>query len=252
LKPEIIKQSIKTIKNNIDKLKRKKKLKPHEVKRLKESEEKLVKRLDSLEIAEVSPEYRITQKKKADLLFDGHAQYICSPEWTARKNKYYETHRRECRSCGSWEKEIHLHHKTYKRIYNEDDSDLMPLCLDCHASLHLVQKTLLLKVEEATDIWLSCFNKTDQKKKIRAALRGLTHEDFALIWEGRSKIEATPLDTLSRTIKRILRGKPPPKKSVVVEYKRVSKLISMSRNTGNSKGYDAMVDSLMLKLERSH
>jgi hypothetical protein len=47
-------------------------------------------------------------------------------------------------------------------------------------------------------------------------------------------------------------GKPPPKKSVVVEYKRVSKLISMSRNTGNSKGYDAMVDSLMLKLERSH
>lgn len=251
MKPEITKQSIKTIKNNINKLKRKKKLKPHEIKRLKESEEKLKKRLDSLEIAEASPGYRVQQSKKANLLFDGHAQYISSPEWIDRKKKYYDTHRRECRSCGSWEKVIHLHHKTYKRIYNEDDSDMMPLCSDCHSSLHFVQKTFSMCVEDATELWFSCSNNTEQKKKIRAALRELSHDDFVLIWEGRSKIEAIPFDTLSKTMNRISKGKLPPRKSVVIEEKKVAKLINASKNTGSSRGYDAMVDSLMKKLERS-
>ena len=68
-----------------------------------------------------------------------YREYITSEKWRKRKQFYFETHDRKCRACGSL-KRIHLHHKTYRRLGEERDADLVPLCHNCHTSLHREQK----------------------------------------------------------------------------------------------------------------
>ena len=68
-----------------------------------------------------------------------YRDYITSDLWRIRKRRYFETHERKCRACGS-RKRIHLHHKTYRRLGEERDADLVPLCHSCHTTLHIRQK----------------------------------------------------------------------------------------------------------------
>lgn len=70
------------------------------------------------------------QKEKYD-------KYIQSDEWLKRKIIFFSRNKKKCRACGST-KLIHLHHHTYERMGNERDSDLIPLCEDCHAEVHLI------------------------------------------------------------------------------------------------------------------
>ena len=75
-----------------------------------------------------------------------YQDYIKSDEWAARRRKYYATHKRECRACGS-KKNLNLHHKTYARLGNEKDIDLVVLCRTCHNSLHILIR------KEKSNIW---------------------------------------------------------------------------------------------------
>lgn len=68
-----------------------------------------------------------------------YREYITSDLWRIRKRRYFETHDRKCRACGS-KKRIHLHHKTYRRLGEERDADLVPLCHSCHTALHIKHK----------------------------------------------------------------------------------------------------------------
>jgi phage terminase large subunit GpA-like protein len=76
-----------------------------------------------------------------------YRDYITSDLWRIRKRRYFETHERKCRACSS-RKRIHLHHKTYKRLGEERDADLVPLCHSCHTSLHTRQK------KSGENLWL--------------------------------------------------------------------------------------------------
>jgi len=66
--------------------------------------------------------------------------YMQSPEWAARKAEYYSRHPKVCAACSAT-KPIHLHHMTYKRITEEIDSDLVPLCMSCHRAVHKFHKS---------------------------------------------------------------------------------------------------------------
>jgi len=68
-----------------------------------------------------------------------YREYITSDLWRIRKRRYFETHERKCRACSS-RKRIHLHHKTYRRLGEERDADLVPLCHSCHTNLHIRHK----------------------------------------------------------------------------------------------------------------
>jgi 5-methylcytosine-specific restriction endonuclease McrA len=65
--------------------------------------------------------------------------YMQSSQWSRRRSRYFETHRKVCKACGVI-RSIELHHKTYARLGNERDQDLVPLCHRCHLSLHRSQK----------------------------------------------------------------------------------------------------------------
>jgi 5-methylcytosine-specific restriction endonuclease McrA len=48
---------------------------------------------------------------------------------------YYAKHGKKC-AVDFVTENVDLHHMTYKRLGNEWDEDLVPLCRDCHKSIH--------------------------------------------------------------------------------------------------------------------
>lgn len=90
-----------------------------------------------------------------------YRDYITSDKWKKRKQDYFETHIRKCRACNS-SKRIHLHHKTYRRLGDERDADLIPLCHICHSSLHRSQK------KSGQNLWIATEEFIRRKKKKRS------------------------------------------------------------------------------------
>lgn len=64
-----------------------------------------------------------------------YEDYIRSPEWRARKRAFYSRYPKRCAICGA-ERRIELHHITYRRLCEELDDDLLPLCKTHHRELH--------------------------------------------------------------------------------------------------------------------
>ena len=83
---------------------------------------------------ENKPDTKETQKEKYD-------RYLLSDRWKVKKNEFNQSRysKKQCFVCGSKEK-LHVHHKTYDRLYNEELTDLVCLCKDCHEKVHNIVK----------------------------------------------------------------------------------------------------------------
>lgn len=245
--------SIKQLKRNIAKLKKKPIQSEKTIKAIEKSERKLSKKIAALDAVGVSIKAEPKARKKKQNKFGAgdYTKYINSPEWAARKAAYYECHHRRCRSCGSDEKEMHLHHRSYARIYQEEDGDLMPMCMDCHAMLHLFQKSFGLPVEDATSMWLSVTNGTSNKRKIREALRSVSFDQFRNLWRKRSKSNLLPAHILGGVVERIAKGDLGSREDVLSDRASFDKEIAFSKRTGIMEDYDAKVDAIIRRLERS-
>lgn len=75
------------------------------------------------------------RRKKPKVRKSKYQEFIESPQWQSRKNRYYQNNARECAACGS-KKHIHLHHMVYSEYGNEPDEHLMPLCKTHHDGFH--------------------------------------------------------------------------------------------------------------------
>jgi 5-methylcytosine-specific restriction endonuclease McrA len=64
-----------------------------------------------------------------------YAEYLQSPEWQARRRSAFERAGFECTLCPE-NRALEVHHKTYARIGNERDEDLVVLCYWCHRKHH--------------------------------------------------------------------------------------------------------------------
>lgn len=64
-----------------------------------------------------------------------YKEYLQSDAWKAKRKAVLIRDQLRCQLCGH-EKNLHVHHVTYDRIYNEDLEDLITLCSDCHGGLH--------------------------------------------------------------------------------------------------------------------
>lgn len=65
--------------------------------------------------------------------FGSYREYLQSPEWKTRRKRVVKRQGGKC-PCGR--SICDVHHKTYKRVYNEPISDLVGLCRPCHARVH--------------------------------------------------------------------------------------------------------------------
>lgn len=62
-------------------------------------------------------------------------EYIKSDEWKAKKLECHQRDNFQCRLCGT-AMNLVAHHVTYDRLGDEDLSDLVTLCKDCHKKVH--------------------------------------------------------------------------------------------------------------------
>lgn len=93
-----------------------------------------------------------------------YLQYIHSQEWQEKRSQVFSERWYKCEKCGS-EKNLHVHHWTYKRIFNEDLSDLFVFCNTCHDDFHKKYWTRdLLRATKAYIIWKEII---PRKKRIR-------------------------------------------------------------------------------------
>lgn len=62
--------------------------------------------------------------------------YIQSNKWKRTKAKRIKTDGCRCAVCGKHNVALHVHHLSYGRFGNENESDIITLCPDCHESIH--------------------------------------------------------------------------------------------------------------------
>lgn len=66
-------------------------------------------------------------------------RYLRSKVWKAKRKKLFDLRGRRCEECG-FTMNLHIHHLTYKNIFNEPLEDLMILCENCHKAKHVPPK----------------------------------------------------------------------------------------------------------------
>ncbi len=64
-----------------------------------------------------------------------YQEYLKTNHWKATKVKVFKKYKYHCAKCKT-NKNIDLHHKTYKNVGNESMSDLVYLCRTCHKLVH--------------------------------------------------------------------------------------------------------------------
>lgn len=61
--------------------------------------------------------------------------YLNSPKWKAKRLLVLRRAKHKCERCKK-RQATQIHHKTYKRIFNEPLSDLLAVCERCHKEIH--------------------------------------------------------------------------------------------------------------------
>lgn len=77
--------------------------------------------------------YKKRRKKKRK--FKTYKEYLKSQQWDSRRREKLKRAGYKCEKCTTT-KNLHVHHKTYKRIFKEKMSDLIVLCSICHGLYH--------------------------------------------------------------------------------------------------------------------
>lgn len=62
--------------------------------------------------------------------------HMRSKEWRKFRAAILRMRGRKCEKCGTRDKQLELHHKTYDRLGRELASDVKILCVDCHDKRH--------------------------------------------------------------------------------------------------------------------
>lgn len=67
-------------------------------------------------------------------------EYLETNHWRVMRQRTFCAHGTRCSKCSST-KNLHIHHKHYKTVGNEDpEHDLIPLCKKCHTLEHFPEE----------------------------------------------------------------------------------------------------------------
>ena len=76
-----------------------------------------------------------------------YAAYLASLQWQARRRRWLRNQQPRgvdpvCAVCGKpWTLHDDLHHANYTSLGHEPDTELIPMCRDCHEALHRILDT---------------------------------------------------------------------------------------------------------------
>lgn len=63
---------------------------------------------------------------------DLYRLHLASPEWRSQRHRLFHQNGYRCQRCGCRPDLLQLHHKNYRTLGMERDSDLEVLCIKCH------------------------------------------------------------------------------------------------------------------------
>lgn len=75
-------------------------------------------------------------------------RYYCSREWAEKRNKVRDRSRGICERCDHHHAS-HVHHLTYRRLYDEPLEDLQHLCAGCHEFISGVSEVDPVEIRKA-------------------------------------------------------------------------------------------------------
>lgn len=65
-----------------------------------------------------------------------YKDYLQSHEWKMKAQQKRNQEGNRCQLCNANKTMLHVHHRTYQNLYNEEMSDLVVLCDKCHKKFH--------------------------------------------------------------------------------------------------------------------
>ena len=83
-----------------------------------------------LELLRKKPGERLTAAHRA-----AYAAYLRTPQWRERRARALKRARNKCSLCSS-KRRLEAHHRTYVRIGQERDEDIVVICSSCHGHHH--------------------------------------------------------------------------------------------------------------------
>lgn len=81
-----------------------------------------------------------------------YAEYLQTDHWKRMRAKILRRDEYRCRLCNSQES-IEVHHRSYVRLWCEDQIDLITLCDSCHEKFHLDPIPETVDVSNADEFW---------------------------------------------------------------------------------------------------
>ena len=69
--------------------------------------------------------------------YNSYESYLKSPRWRLLREQVAFIWSNRCALCyQEFSKEYHVHHRCYDRLGKEDQTDVLPLCPECHKLFH--------------------------------------------------------------------------------------------------------------------
>lgn len=97
-----------------------------------------------------------------------YLDYLDSAKWKAKRKEAFAAYGRRCQRCEADDRELHVHHKTYKRLFDEAIEDLEVLCFACHAKEHAKVKSSKVrrasKTKKPQNGWLKQFKEQEERR----------------------------------------------------------------------------------------
>jgi hypothetical protein len=75
-------------------------------------------------------------KRLGALGFKKYSDYLVSAHWQEFRTKIIAKRGYRCEICPASGVKIALHHRTYERLGNESEDDIILVCPDCHDRIH--------------------------------------------------------------------------------------------------------------------
>lgn len=70
-----------------------------------------------------------------------YSMYLRSPEWRTLCHQAQERDRGYCQVCRRRSRRMHVHHLSYRHIFEERLDELQLVCLACHKRIHGLEMT---------------------------------------------------------------------------------------------------------------
>lgn len=97
------------------------------------------------------------------------------PKWQEVRARIFKRDKFKCRLCEIDGRQLHLHHRYYKRatmVWDYPDECFITVCQQCHNYLHDVQDILNVQLSKIDPMYLECFAKSDLRKVSQILFNG--------------------------------------------------------------------------------